>query len=175
MKAIVAARRFLMPAAVVSLLCYVRFRAKVSPRAEIELSPNLKIGNGSQVASFCKLKSSDGPLEIGSNTDIATGCFLAANEGGLRIGNDVLIGPNCTIVSNSYIYDDISRPVREQGKRSIGTRIGNNVMLGAGVVVLDGSQIEDGAIVTPNSVVSGHVQSNSIVQGNPARLIFRRR
>ena len=171
----VAIRRFLVPAPVVSLLCYLRFRARVSPRAEVELGPNLRIGRASQIASFCKLKASDGRLEIGANTDIATGCFLAANAGGLKIGDDVLIGPNCTIVSNTYVYDDISRPTREQGLRSIGTRIGNNVMLGAGVVVLDGSEIGHGVIVTPNSVVSGKVPPNTIVQGNPARVIFRRR
>jgi hypothetical protein len=36
-------------------------------------------------------------------------------------------------------------------------------------------QIGDGAIVTPNSVVSGRVAENTVVQGNPARPIFTRR
>jgi len=175
MKLGVAIRRFLTPAPVVSFVCFVRFRARVSPRAEVELSPSLKLGRGCQIASFCKLKAALGPLEIGHDTHLATGCFLAANEGGLFIGNDVLIGPNCTIVSNRYIYDDISKPIRLQGHRSTGTRIGNNVLLGAGVVVLDGAEIGDGVIVTPNSVVSGRIECNTVVQGNPARVVFRRR
>jgi acetyltransferase-like isoleucine patch superfamily enzyme len=175
MKLGVALRRFLMPAPVVSLVCFARFRARVSPRAEVELSPGLKLGRGSQIASFCKLKATLGRLEIGNDTSIATGCFLAGNTGGLLIGDDVLIGPNCTIVSGRYVYDDMSRPIRLQGNRSTGTRIGNNVLLGAGVVVLDGADIGDGVIVTPNSVVSGRVEANTVVQGNPARVVFRRR
>ena len=175
MKLSVLIRRFLVPAPVVSVLCYTRFKARVSPRAEVELSPNLTLGEGTQIASFCKVKASDGRLDIGRNTHIATGSFLAGMSGGLTIGNDVLIGPNCTILSNNYVYDDISRPTRVQGLRSLGTRIADNVLLGAGTVVLDGADIGEGVIVAPNSVVSGRIPPNSVIQGNPARVIFQRR
>jgi acetyltransferase-like isoleucine patch superfamily enzyme len=168
-------RRFLMPAPLVSLVCLVRFKARVSPRAEVELSKGLVLHEGVQIASFCKVKASDGPVEIGANTHIATGCFLAGMRGGLRIGGDVLIGPNCTILSGNYVYDDVSRPTRVQGLRSEGTRIGCNVLLGAGTVVLDGAEIGDGVIVAPNSVVGGRIPANTVVRGNPARVVFQRR
>ena len=175
MKPGVVLRRFLMPAPVVSLLCLVRFKARVSPRAEVELSKGLVLHAGVQIASFCKVKASDGPVEIGPNTHIATGCFLAGIGRGLVIGSDVLIGPNCTVLSNDYIYDDISTPTRKQGLRSLGTRIASNVMLGAGTVVLDGADIGEGVIVAPNSVVSGRIPPNTVVRGNPARVVFQRR
>jgi acetyltransferase-like isoleucine patch superfamily enzyme len=168
-------RRFLVPAPVVTALCWARFKARVSPRAEVELSPLLKLGRGVNVASFCKIKASAGPLEIGRNTSIATGCFLAGGSGGLIIGDDVLIGPNCVILTSKYVFDDISRPIRLQGQRSLGTRIANNVFLGAGTVVLDGSEVGEGVIVAPNSVVGGRIPANTIIQGNPARVVFRRR
>ena len=174
MKLGVALRRFLTPGPVVSLLCYFRFGAKVSPRAEIDLSPLLKLGKGVQVSSFSKLKAVDGPLEIGEYTDIGPGCFVTAMKGGLKIGKNVLVGPNCSILSGTYIYDDLSRPLREQGHRSKGTHVGDNVLIGSGSVILDGSDIGDGAIVSPNSVVSGRVAPNAVIQGNPARTIFRR-
>ena len=175
MKPGVLLRRFLLPAPVVSIICYFRFKARVSPRAEVELSPNLTLGKGTQVASFCKVKASEGRLDIGSNTHIATGCFLAGMKGGLTIGDNVLVGPNCTILSNKYSFDDISRPIHEQGHTSAGTRIADNVLLGAGVVVLDGADIGDGVIVAPNSVVSGRIPPNTVILGNPARVVFRRR
>lgn len=175
MNPVAALRRFFLPAFVVSLICYVRYRARVSPRAEVEYGPNLLLGKGTQISSYCKLKTSNGKVHIGGGTSIATGCFLGGMPGGLTIGENCLIGPNCTLLTSTYIYDDIARPTAHQGHTSIGTRIGNNVLLGAGTVVLDGSVIEDGVICAPNSVVSGRIPANTLVRGNPARVIFRRR
>jgi acetyltransferase-like isoleucine patch superfamily enzyme len=65
---------------------------------------------------------------------------------------------------------------REQGTESKGPiRIGNNVWIGVGSVILDNAEIGDGVIVTPNSVVSGRIPANAIVQGNPAKTVFIRR
>jgi acetyltransferase-like isoleucine patch superfamily enzyme len=175
MKVGVVLRRFLLPAPVVSLICMVRFKARVSPRAEVDLSKGLVLHEGVQIASFCKVKASDGPVEIGRNTHIATGCFLAGIGRGLVIGSDVLIGPNCTILSNDYYIDDIAVPIRLQGLRSLGTRIANNVMLGAGTVVLDGADIGEGVISAPNSVISGRIPPNTVIRGSPASVVFQRR
>lgn len=168
-------RRFLLPAFVVSLLCYLRFGARVSHRAEVEYSPNLKLGKGSQISSFCKLKTSGGKLRVGNRTHVATGSFLGGMQGGLTIGEDCLIGPNCTLLSSTYVFDDITKPTASQGHTSVGTRIGNNILIGAGTVVLDGTVIEDGVICAPNSVVSGHIPAYTLIRGNPARVVFRRR
>ena len=55
-------RRFLLPAPLVSVVAWVKWRAQVSPRAEVELSPNLALGRGTTVSSFAKIKSSQGRL-----------------------------------------------------------------------------------------------------------------
>ena len=175
MKAGVLLRRFLLPAPVVSVICYLKFRARVSHRAEVELSPNLRLGRGAQISSFCKVKTTNGPLEIGNDTHVAAGSTLGGMSGGLIIGHDVLIGPNCTVLSSMYVYDDLTKPMRVQGHTSLGTRIGNNVLLGAGTVVLDGAVIGNGVIAAPNSVIGGHIADNSVVSGNPARVVFTRR
>src|SRR5690606_33781296 len=39
-------QRFLLPGFVISIIYALRFRAMVSPRAEVELSPLLKLGKG---------------------------------------------------------------------------------------------------------------------------------
>jgi virginiamycin A acetyltransferase len=54
-------------------------------------------------------------------------------------------------------------------------RIGNDVWIGSGACVLDGARIGSGVIVAPNSVVSGTIPDQAVVQGNPARVIFTRR
>lgn len=166
--------RILTPAFVQCLILWVRYRCFVSPKAEVD-SENLVIGRGSRISSFVKLKSKYGPFTIGRNVDIATGCFLSSHTGGLEIGDDVMVGPNSTILSNDYKYSDLSVPISQQGHTSKGCRIGSNVFIGAGTVVLDGSDIGSGSIISANSVISGRIPENSIVSGNPAKLVFTRR
>lgn len=169
------ARRFLVPSFVVTAIYLVRSRCMVSPRAEVEFSPLLTIGRGSEVSSFAKLKASGGPLSIGENVSIGTSCFISSDEGGVEIGDYCMVGPNCSIIGNNYRYDQLDVPTILQEKTSKGIRIGENVWLGAGSVVLDGARIDSGVIVAPNSVVGSRVPKNSIVQGNPAKVVFERR
>jgi acetyltransferase-like isoleucine patch superfamily enzyme len=168
-------RRFLVPSFVVTLYYLFRYRCKVSLRAEVELSPRLRIGEGSQIGSFTKIKATDGDLTIGKNVHIGTCCFISADAGGVAIGDYSLISPNVCIVGNDYRYDRLDIPVALQDKTSKGIRIGNDVWIGAGCMVMDGADIGDHCIVTPNSVVTGKLESGTVAQGQPARALFVRR
>jgi acetyltransferase-like isoleucine patch superfamily enzyme len=169
------AQRFLVPRWGISLYYFLKNRVKISTRAEVEMSPFLKIGCRSEISSFTKIKASYGPLQIGRNCFIGAGCFISSHQGGVMIGDDCLISPNVTIIANNYNYHRLDVPFREQGCSSKGVRIGDNVWIGCGASILDGAQIGSGVIVTPNSVVAGKVPDHAIVQGNPAKIIFTRR
>ena len=171
---LVLLRRFLLPPVLVTVLCWLKFRAKVSHRAEVEWGPNLRLGRGVVIGSFTKLKSR-GPLEIEDYVDIANGCFLSARAGGIRIGQDTLIGPNVSILSGNYRIGDLHQPIRLQGETSKGVRIGANVWIGASSTILDGAEIGAGCVVSANSVVTGRLPPNAVVAGNPARVVFMRR
>lgn len=176
MKLATGIRRMLTPHWAVSVYYLLKYGAIVSPRAEVELSKNLILGKHTTISSFTKIKASEGKVVIGERTDIGVGCFIGGYMPGITIGNDCLISPNVSIIGVNYRYDEIDRPFREQGLVSKGpTKIGNNVWIGTGAVILDNAHIEDGVIISPNSVVSGHIPRNSIVQGNPAKTIFTRR
>ncbi|MFL6199632.1 MAG: acyltransferase [Thermoanaerobaculia bacterium] len=176
MKATVALRRILTPGFVVSLRGYLKYGCLISPRAEVEITSHLAIGRGSIISSFTKLKATDGPLRIGKNVEISNGCVITSFTAGTWIGDDCLIGPNVSILGNNYQYDRLDVPIRLQEKVSTrGIRIAENVWIGAGCVILDGAEIGAGSILTPNSVVAGRIPGNSIVQGNPAKVIFTRR
>lgn len=168
-------RRFLVPSFVVTLVYWFRYRSKVSPRAEVELSPRLTLGEGSQVGSFTKIKATDGDLAIGRHVHIGSCCFISADAGGVTIGDYSMISPNVCIVGNDYRYDRLDVPVALQEKTSKGIRIGQDVWIGAGCVVTDGADIADHCIVAPNSVVSGRLEPGTIAQGLPARRVFVRR
>ena len=54
------------------------------------------------------------------------------------------------------------------------TTIGNDVWIGHGAIVLPGVTIGDGAVIGAGSVVMDHVDSYTVVAGNPARVIRMR-
>jgi len=170
-----ALKRFFVPSFVVTAIYLLKYRCKVSPKAEVDLSKFLVIGRGTQISSFCKIKATDGPMTIGENVSVATGCFLSSSTGGVEIGDYCMISPNVTIIGNNYRYDKLDVPMCLQEQTSKGVFIGRDVWIGAGASILDGARIGNGVIITPNSVVSANIPDNAIVQGNPGKVIFERR
>jgi acetyltransferase-like isoleucine patch superfamily enzyme len=167
-------RRALIPMAFVRLYYLWKHRTFISGRAEVDLVSWTAWGRGCVISAFTKIKIG-GPFVMGRRVQIATGCFIGVGKGGLTMGDDVLISPNCSIIASNYRFDRLSVPLPEQGTLSKGIRIGHRVWLGSNSVVLDGATIGDDVIVSAGTVVSGAVAPNSIVQGNPHRVIFTRR
>lgn len=167
-------RRFLVPRVVVSLYYLARFGARISPRAEVEISPNLRFGRGAVVSSFTKIKATEGTITIGERCGFAAGCFVSAGEKGVVIGDGFICGPNVVIVSSNYNHHETGVHLEDQGRTSKGVRIGDNVWIGANSTVLDGSVIGDNTIVVAHSLVNRRYPPNSILQGNPAKVILRR-
>jgi acetyltransferase-like isoleucine patch superfamily enzyme len=173
-KAAMIARRFLIPSSVVTLYALLRWRAKISMRAEVELHPNLLLGRGTAVSSFTKMKATDGPLVTGQQCGFAPGCFISAGAGGIYFGDHVIVGPNVSIIASNYRYERLDEPLEQQGHTSVGIRIGRNVWIGANAVILDGAEIGDNSIIVANSLVNRRFPANCIIQGNPARVILKR-
>jgi acetyltransferase-like isoleucine patch superfamily enzyme len=167
-------RRVLTPMIVVRLYYFWKHRAVVSGKAEVDLASSTSWGKGCVIAAFTKVKIS-GPFVMGRGVQISTGCFIGAGSAGLTLGDDVLISPNCTILTGTYLFDRLDVPLQEQGTISKGVRIGHRVWVGSNSVLLAGAELGDNVIVSAGSVVSGTVPPNSIVLGNPAKVIFTRR
>lgn len=168
-------RRFLLPRFLITAYGAMRYGCFISPRAEVEISRNLSIGGGSVISSFTKVKTTGGPLRIGRDVSISTNCFLSTGEGGVEIGDKCMIGPNAAVIGSTYSYLDLTTPIADQALTSKGIRIEPNVWIGAACSILDGATIGTGSILTANTVVSGVVPPNSIVSGNPGKVIFERR
>jgi acetyltransferase-like isoleucine patch superfamily enzyme len=167
-------RRVLTPMIVVRLYYFWKHRAVISQKAEVDLAPSTSWGRGCVISAFTKVKIS-GPFVMGKRVQISTGCFIGAGRGGLTLGDDVLISPNCVIMTGSYVFDRLDVPLQEQGTTSKAVRIGHRVWVGSNSVVLAGAELGDNVIVSAGSVVGGTVPPNSIVLGNPAKVIFTRR
>lgn len=168
-------QRFLVPSFMVTLIYAIKYRCMISPRAEVELSPLLKIGKGTQIGSFSKVKATDGPLTIGSHVTVGSNSFLSSDKQGVIIGDYTMFGPNVTVVGNSYRFDRLDIPMSQQEKTSEGIKIGRDVWVGAGAIILDGVTIGDGAIIGAGSVVTKDVLEYQIVAGIPAKQIKDRK
>ncbi len=168
-------RRFFVPRLLRTLIYGLKYRAYVSPRAEVDFTPNLKLGKGVVISAFVKLKATDGPLHIGPGTSIGAGCMLSSGTAGIDIGADVLIAANTVIIANNHRYDRLDQPIRLQGLRSQGIVIEDDVWIGANSSVLDGCHIGTSSIINAGSVVSGKVPPRKVLSGNPARAVFERR
>lgn len=167
-------RRVLTPVILVRLYYLWKHRAMVSGKSEVDIAPSTSWGRGCVISAFTKVKIS-GRFVMGQRVQIATGCFIGAGRAGLTIGDDVLISPNCTIITGKYRFERLRVPLQQQGTEGVGVRIGDRVWVGSNCVVLDGADIGDDVIVSAGSVVSGRVPPNTVVQGNPAKVIFTRR
>ena len=158
-----------------TVYCYLKYKSLVSPRAEVDVSKLLFMGEGTTISSFCQLKARHGELRLGRKVGLGVGCSLSPGEKGLTIGDNCLFGPYVLVVSSNYRYDRLDIPLAEQGSTSKGIEIGENVWIGSGSVILDGATLGNNVIVGAGSVVSGQFDDNLIIQGNPAKVVFRRR
>lgn len=93
----------------------------------------------------------------------------------IRCMERITIGDGCAIGRNVLIMDfDAHEITYEDGSMNRITapiEIGKHVWIGAGATILKGVSIGDNAVIGAGSVVTRDVPANTIVAGNPARVI----
>jgi acetyltransferase-like isoleucine patch superfamily enzyme len=124
---------------------------------------------GSRICS-CNEKAK---ISIGKNTTIGFHTFIFASEN-ITIGNDCLIAPFVYIVDSDHSAEKGER-INLQPNITSAVSIGEDVWIGTGAKILKGTVIEDGAVIAAGAVVSGHVKSNEIFGGIPAKKISERK
>ncbi len=109
-----------------------------------------------------------GNIYIGDHVYLNVLCtILDCNE--VRIGRHVMIGPAVQIYTAAH---DIRAETRIQGwEAARPIVIEDNVWLGGGAILLPGVRIGRNAVVGAGAVVTRSVPANTVVAGNPARVM----
>lgn len=87
----------------------------------------------------------------------------------VTIGDRTLIGPNVSIYAAGHPIAPEDRATNWEYGAEV--HIGKDVWIGGSSVILAGVTIGDGAVVGAGSVVTRDVPPNTIVVGNPARVL----
>ena len=119
---------------------------------------NNKIGDNVSVGTTTKLELGN---KIGNNVRIHSGCFLENVE----VEDNVFIGPNVIFT------DDPHPPCPKYEECVSGAVVKKNVSIGANSTILPGIVIGKNSLIGAGSVVVKEVPENSVVAGNPARVI----
>lgn len=103
-------------------------------------------------------------IEIPYITDIGEGLSMP-HFGGIVIHGNTKIGKNCTILQGVTIGNNVFKSRNEVAK------IGDNVTICSGAKIIGNIKIGNNVTIGANAVVTKDVEDNSIIGGNPAKVI----
>lgn len=103
-------------------------------------------------------------FQIPARTKIGKGLYLG-HFGTIVINKNAIIGEHCNI-AHSITIGQVSK-----GRLKGCPTIGNYVWIGTGAVLVGNINIGSNVLIAPNSFVNMDVPDNSLVIGNPAKII----
>jgi acetyltransferase-like isoleucine patch superfamily enzyme len=106
-------------------------------------------------------------IRVGKNVFVNQNCTFY-DLGGLDIADDVMIGPNVSLITAGHPVESSQRRAVTIGRP---IAIGRNVWIGTGAIIIGGVTVGENSVVAAGSVVTKDVPPNTLVAGNPARLI----
>lgn len=107
-------------------------------------------------------------IEVGENFYANHG-LVVLDGGRVTFGDNVFIAPSCGFHTAGHPIDFERRNKGLEYAYPI--KVGSNVWFGAGVQVMPGVTIGDNVVIGGGSVVVKDIPSNSVVVGNPCRVV----
>jgi len=149
---------------------------KIAP--DVKLGKNVKIfdfvnlygceiGDGSKIGAFVEIQKG---AKIGRNVKISTHTFICE---GVTIEDGVFIGHNVSFINDKYprSTNPDGTTQTEEDWKIIPTVVRKRASVGTSATILCGVTIGENAVVGAGSVVTKDVPANTVVAGNPARVL----
>lgn len=153
---------------------YISPNAVIEPKAELiinhtnpEMKYQIEIGDNVSIKDYSRICPRDGYIKIGKNSSINAYCILLG-YGGIDIGEGVRIAAHSSIIAFNHKFDNTSKMIYQQGRKSKGIIIEDDVWIGTGTRILDGVTIGKGSVIGAGSVVTKSIPPYSIAVGVPA-------
>jgi acetyltransferase-like isoleucine patch superfamily enzyme len=150
----------------------------------------LEIGESSHIFSSFSILRPEATIRIGKRCQLGASSFVCAEA--IDVGDDVLMAWGCTVMDNdahalqweqrasdaiTFLADyqaDTDNPLRNKDWTAVSRKpiiLGNKSWVSFNSVLLKGVHLGERAIVGAASVVTRAVPPNTIVAGNPARIV----
>lgn len=143
----------------------------ISHGENIYMGYSTTICSGARLQTFPDLLDTCGSIIIGNNSYFCYRLTILAG-GDICIGDNVVIGSDVSILSYNHGTDaHLSIPYMHQPLVPGPISIGNNCWIGNNVVILPNVSIGNNCIIGAGSIVTKSFNDNSIIVGNPAKVI----
>jgi len=128
-----------------------------------------EIGDETRIGTFVEIQKG---AKIGDHCKISSHTFICE---GVIIESDVFIGHSVTFINDKYprATNPAGELQSEADWNCQNTLIKRGASIGSGTTLLGGITIGESAIVGAGSVVTKDVPANTIVAGNPAKVLKR--
>ena len=125
------------------------------------------IGDNCKIGTFVEIQKN---AVIGANSKISSHTFICE---GVTIEDDVFVGHNVSFINDKYPRSTNAAGglQTEADWQVVPTRVKRGASIGTSSTILCGVVVGENAIVGAGSVVTRDVPANSIVVGNPARVV----
>ena len=148
------------------------------------IAPNVKLGQGVKLSKFINMYGCEigdetkigAFVEIQKNASVGRRCKISSHTfvcEGVTIEDNVLVGHGVTFVNDSYPRATTLEGgmQTEQDWHVEKTLVKRGASIGSGATILANLVIGENAIVGAGSVVTRDVPPNTIVAGNPAKVL----
>jgi acetyltransferase-like isoleucine patch superfamily enzyme len=126
-----------------------------------------EIGDDAKIGAFVEIQKG---AKIGRRCKISSHTFICE---GVTLEDEVFVGHNVVFTNDRYprATNDNGKLQSEADWNCISTLVRRGASIGSGAVLLCGITVGENAMIGAGSVVTRDVPPNTIVAGNPARVI----